>query len=188
MMFCPKCATQNADGASFCRSCGANISMVSMAVNGQLTQSPPATPDPSADLCSIAPRNRRRARKIPTQAEAIKQLFIGLGFVFVTIALAFSITGTGWWYWMLIPAFSCMGNGVSMLLRARELQGTPKQVYGNGPASLGPQPQYSNLPPRDTGELYQPPPSVTEGTTRHLGVEAPTRHFSNTPGGRESAG
>ncbi|MDX6709938.1 MAG: zinc-ribbon domain [Blastocatellia bacterium] len=183
-MFCPKCATQNADGASFCRSCGANISMVSMAVNGQLTQSPPATPD----LIPIDARKRQGPRKIPTQAEAIKQLFIGLGFVFVTIALAFSITGTGWWYWMLIPAFSCIGNGVSMLFRARELQGYPKQVYGNGPASLGSQPQYSGLPPRDTGELYHPPPSVTEGTTRHLGVEAPTRHLANTPGGEESAG
>ena len=183
-MFCPKCATQNADGASFCRSCGANISMVSMAVNGQLTQSPPGTPD----LSPIDSRKRPRARKIPTQAEAIKQLFIGLGFVLVTIALAFSITGTGWWYWMLIPAFSCIGTGVSMLLKARELQGAPKQVYGNGAAPLGPQHQYSNLPPRDTGELCQPPPSVTEGTTRHLGVEAPTRHFSNTPGGKESAG
>jgi len=158
--------------------------MVSMAVNGQLTQSPPGTPD----LSPIDSRKRPRARKIPTQAEAIKQLFIGLGFVLVTIALAFSITGTGWWYWMLIPAFSCIGTGVSMLLKARELQGAPKQVYGNGAAPLGPQHQYSNLPPRDTGELCQPPPSVTEGTTRHLGVEAPTRHFSNTPGGKESAG
>jgi hypothetical protein len=158
--------------------------MVSMAVNGQLTQSPPGTPD----LSPIDSQKRPRGRKIPTQAEAIKQLFIGLGFVFVTIALAFSITGTGWWYWMLIPAFSCMGNGISMLLRARELQGSPKQVYGWGAAPLGPQPQYSNLPPRDTGELYQPPPSVTEGTTRHLGVEAPTRHLSNTPGSKESTG
>jgi hypothetical protein len=157
--------------------------MVSMAVNGQMTQSPPATPD----LSPINSRKRRGARKIPTQAEAIKQLFIGLGFVFVTIALAFSITGTGWWYWMLIPAFSCIGNGVSMLLRARELQGVTKQVYGSAPAPLGPQLQYSNLPPRDTGELYQPPPSVTEGTTRHLGVEAPTRHLSSTPNGKERA-
>jgi len=158
--------------------------MVSMAVNGQLIQSPPESPE----LSPIDARKRRRPRKIPTQAEAIKQLFIGLGFVLVTIALAFSITGTGWWYWMLIPAFSCIGTGVSMLLKARELQGAPKQVYGNGAAPLGPQHQYSNLPPRDTGELCQPPPSVTEGTTRHLGVEAPTRHFPNTPGGKESAG
>ena len=41
-MFCPKCATQNLDGASFCRGCGANISLVSQALNGQMT--PPQPP------------------------------------------------------------------------------------------------------------------------------------------------
>ena len=40
-MFCPKCATQNLDGASFCRGCGANISLVSQALTGQMTQPQP---------------------------------------------------------------------------------------------------------------------------------------------------
>ena len=35
-MFCPKCATQNLDGASFCRACGANISLVPQALTGQM--------------------------------------------------------------------------------------------------------------------------------------------------------
>jgi hypothetical protein len=30
-----------------------------------------------------------------------------------------------------------------------------------------------------TGELRTPVPSVTEGTTRHLGAEAPTRHLED---------
>ena len=37
IMFCPKCATQNLDGASFCRACGANISLVPQALTGQMT-------------------------------------------------------------------------------------------------------------------------------------------------------
>ena len=37
-MFCPKCATQNLDGASFCRSCGANISLIPQALAGQPLQ------------------------------------------------------------------------------------------------------------------------------------------------------
>jgi hypothetical protein len=41
-------------------------------------------------------------------------------------------------------------------------------------------PQYSSFPARKTGELVPPPPSVTEGTTRHLGAEAPTRHFDSS--------
>src|ERR1051326_6573590 len=40
--FCPKCATQNLDGASFCRGCGANISLVPQALTGQMVQPPPA--------------------------------------------------------------------------------------------------------------------------------------------------
>ena len=36
-MFCPKCATQNLDGASFCRTCGANISLVPQALTGQMS-------------------------------------------------------------------------------------------------------------------------------------------------------
>jgi len=39
-MFCPKCATQNVDGAHFCRSCGANISLVPQALTGQIAQPP----------------------------------------------------------------------------------------------------------------------------------------------------
>ncbi|MGH9956462.1 MAG: zinc-ribbon domain-containing protein, partial [Pyrinomonadaceae bacterium] len=33
-MFCPKCAAQNLDGASYCRVCGANISLVPQAITG----------------------------------------------------------------------------------------------------------------------------------------------------------
>jgi hypothetical protein len=33
-----------------------------------------------------------------------------------------------------------------------------------------------------TGELMTPVPSVTEGTTQHLGAEAPTRHFDPRTG------
>ena len=39
-MFCPKCATQNLDGASFCRSCGANISLIPQALAGQVPCNP----------------------------------------------------------------------------------------------------------------------------------------------------
>jgi hypothetical protein len=179
-MFCPKCATQNADGARFCRLCGANISLVPMAVNGQLTSAAPEEPD-IRDDCQFTKRGRRKRRV--TVEDGIKQLFVGLGFIFVSIALAYSVMGTGWWFWMLIPAFSCIGSGVSMISRAKRLQATTyNQIQSE---YKGPQSTPLNSPraqemmsPGKTGELFPQPPSVTEGTTRHLGVEAPTRHFS----------
>src|SRR6185503_8064340 len=56
-MFCPNCAAQNLDGASFCRVCGANISLVPQALSGQWPQAP--EPD---DLGSRIRRKRERDR------------------------------------------------------------------------------------------------------------------------------
>jgi len=58
-MFCPKCAAKNLEGASFCRVCGANISLIPGALSGQLPQ---VRQDDDVDegLCST--RRRRRGQ------------------------------------------------------------------------------------------------------------------------------
>jgi zinc ribbon protein len=175
-MFCPKCATQNLEGASFCRVCGANISLVPQALTGQLTQ----PTDETAASCGIS--GRRRRGKEPTIDQAIRHVFMGFAFLLVAFALSFSI-GRGWWFWMLIPAFSMMGTGVAQYIRFRDQEKRAFRVSPFQPA-IQPPPRISALPERNTGEIV-PPPSVTEGTTRHLGTEARTRHLdaSNQPPG-----
>ena len=171
-MFCPKCAAQNLEGASFCRVCGANISLIPQALTGQLPQA--AEPE---DLDSWGRSRRRRGRRELSLDNAFKNAFMGIAFLLVALALAFSRMGTGWWFWMLIPAFSMMGTGVAQYIRLKERE---KQSFlpGQIPQSTLPPPrQVDVFPSRATGELVSPPPSVTEGTTRHLGAEAPTRHF-----------
>jgi hypothetical protein len=158
-MFCPKCATQNLDGASFCRSCGANISLVPQALTGQL-----APPDEQKSLteeeaCLRYGRNWRRRQL--TLDNAFRKMFIGIAFLLIAIALSRSI-GAGWWFWMLIPAFSLMGTGIAQYIRLRELQ--------NRPTPALPPP-----PVRATEHLMSPPASVTEGTTRHLSSN-PSEH------------
>ncbi|MDQ3650266.1 MAG: zinc-ribbon domain-containing protein [Acidobacteriota bacterium] len=37
-MYCPSCAVQNVEGASYCRACGANISLVPQAMTGRLPE------------------------------------------------------------------------------------------------------------------------------------------------------
>ncbi|MGH9903752.1 MAG: zinc-ribbon domain-containing protein, partial [Pyrinomonadaceae bacterium] len=37
-MFCPRCAAQNVDDASFCRACGTNISLVPQALTGRFSE------------------------------------------------------------------------------------------------------------------------------------------------------
>ena len=169
-MFCPKCATQNLDGASFCRTCGANISLVPQALTGQMMQAPPPAEEVLEESCSTR-RGRKRELTLDT---AFKNMFIGVAFLLISIALSRTI-GAGWWFWMLIPAFSLMGTGIAQYIRIRErekrmLMAQPRMqpvMQYQAPAEL----------PRRTDELRQPVSSVTEGTTRHLGVEAPTRHL-----------
>ena len=171
-MFCPKCATQNLEGASFCRSCGANISLIPHALSGQLPQ---AREDEELDTSRRA--RRRRGRGEPSLDHAFKNVFMGIAFLLVAIALAFSRMGGGWWFWMLIPAFSMMGTGVAQYIRLKEREKKSFRPGAMEQPSMMPPRRVDAFPTRRTGELVPPPPSVTEGTTRHLGAEAPTRHL-----------
>ena len=173
-MFCPKCAAQNLDGASFCRVCGANISLVPQALTGQLPQ---AREDEGIEIGRRA--LRKMGRREPSLDSAFKNVFMGIAFLFVSVALAYSRMGYGWWFWMLIPAFSMMGTGVAQYIRLREYK---KQAYlpnAMSQPAMTPPHRVDTFPARSTGELVPTPPSVTEGTTRHLGAEAPTRHLDD---------
>jgi hypothetical protein len=187
-MFCPQCATKNVDGASFCRSCGANISLIPQALSGKL---PTARVDD--DLYRGGPfppsmgdmmRSGKRRRNRPPSIDAgIRNLVGGIAFIVVSILVAmYSPGGWTWWYWLLIPASTFIGRGISELVRAR-------QAGAFGAAQQSPQLQAPNpiqIPsPRNTSALMPPVPSVTEGTTRHLGAEAPTQHFDSLEGGEK---
>ena len=151
-MFCPKCATPNTDGASFCRSCGANISLVPQALTGQITRASEETSLTDEESCLRT--GRRRGREV-TLESSFKNVFLGIAFVFIALFLSRSI-GAGWWFWMLIPAALMMGTGVAQYIRLKE-SNRDRPV--------------SSLPPvqaRPTEHLMPPAPSVTEGTTRHL--------------------
>lgn len=171
-MFCPKCATQNIEGGKFCRSCGADISLVPQAMTGQIAAFPNEIDD------SREARRRRKRERPPSLERGIKSIFMGLGFLFVAIALAYTPMGWSWWYWMLIPAFSMMGGGVAEYLRSRHVQKEIRLQSNPAQPAIPRAPQMSELPPRNTSELVAPPPSVTEGTTRHLGAEGPTKVFA----------
>jgi zinc ribbon protein len=161
-MFCPKCATQNLEGASFCRTCGANISLVPQALTGQIANAPDEEVDHR--------RRRRRGGKEATLDQAFKNAFMGLAFLLIAIVLSRLAIGQTWWFWMLLPAFSMMGTGIAQYIRVREKE---KRT------ALQPPPVGRAFPerPRNVEGLMPQAPSVTEGTTRHLGVEAPTRHL-----------
>jgi len=179
-MFCPKCAAQNIDGASFCRVCGANVSLVPQALTGRLP-----SPAPTDQLFSRGRRRRQRDEdREPTLERGIVKLFAGLGFIAAALAVMLRFPGGFTWGWaLLIPAFSAIGKGVAQIVAVREARiarlnsGAPSPALTQRPLNSGKTVTLVEPPTRQTGELLPTPPSVTEGTTRHLGAEAPTKHL-----------
>jgi hypothetical protein len=178
-MFCPKCAAQNLEGASFCRVCGANISLVSHALSGQLPQAA------EADDSRLRRRLKRGKEVEPSLEKGIMNVFIGLGFIVAAMAIMLRFPGGIFWGWsFFFPGFSTLGRGVASIVAARRNQSGALPTSGNAggyfPSQTGnPAPILGGASAPRTGELRQPVPSVTEGTTRHLGAEAPTRHLDD---------
>lgn len=151
-MYCPKCGSQAADSAAYCRTCGANLSLVPQALTGTLDR-------------STGERDRHGKQKKPkTMTEAITTLFTGFGFIAAAIATYYyAPAGTIWWYWLFIPAFSCIGSGIAMMFELRSAQGAAST------------PQLPPAPGANTAEIGNDepfklgaPPSIVEATTRQL--------------------
>ena len=164
-MFCPKCGGQNPENGKFCRGCGTDLGNVSQALTGNL-------PRPQQLL--------DHKGKPVSWDRAIPKLFTGLAFFVVSIVLAFSNMGRGWWFWMLIPAFTSLGAGVAQLIQLRKAE-KGGMVYPTVRADSLHAAQNTTLPPPQsewvspesrykTGDLV--PPSVAEGTTRHLEMDS----------------
>lgn len=173
-MFCPKCATQNVEGASYCRTCGANISLVPQALTGQMA---PANP-PDNDYY----RGRRR-RGGPSTDYAIRSLMMGIAFAVVLAMTSRFVPGSSrWWFWLLIPTMIFFSRGFAELLR---LRGARERVAAAQQAQLNSVRGF-DLPSQKTGELVTAVPSVTEGTTRHLVNDVRTRKLDSLEDQRRS--
>jgi hypothetical protein len=173
-MFCPKCATQNMDNARFCRACGLDISLVPGALSRAVPQAP-VVADMYEDEDEGRHRRRRRRRKKPaTYEKAFENVGVGLAFLIISIIISLYVpSGRFWWFWMLIPGFACLGEGIGQLIRLRR-ELPPAETPLSTPELTSPR-TAGDLPARSTSEIMAPPPSVTEGTTRHLGAEAPNK-------------
>ncbi len=166
-MFCPKCATQNVDGAHFCRSCGANISLVPQALTGQI----PATQPREEEYYS-----RRSSRRLPSMDYAVRSLMSGIAFAVIAVMVfKFSPGSAKWWFWLLLPAMMLFGRGFSELIRVNRKK---EQAQTTAQPQLNTV-RLQDLPAPKTGELRTPVPSVTEGTTRHLATEARTQQLDS---------
>jgi len=155
-MYCPRCATQNIDSARFCRSCGANLSLVPQALSGRL-------PEDQSDKVERAIRGAIKRRREPNLARGIRKTSVGLGFLVMLASFSLTRSSIGFgMIWLLIPAFLFLGKGIGEIITAISADRAARQV-AMPPATLrtnelSPDPIYDTLAP----------PSVTENTTRHL--------------------
>lgn len=158
-MYCPNCALQNSDESIFCRSCGTNLANVRQALTGKIQVS---------EYSELSPRNPAGQRnggfaKQPSLEKGITEMFVGLAFLAVSISvMLYAPAGRLWWFWMLIPAFGSFGKGVSNIVGYKRLN--PANTRSLPAASV------KQFPDREVSNAWQPPTSVTEGTTRTLNM------------------
>ncbi|MCI0337004.1 MAG: zinc ribbon domain-containing protein [Acidobacteria bacterium] len=159
-MYCPNCATP-IDGVKFCRSCGANVSLVPQALTGRLTA--------EQDEGPLGRHGRYRRTRQSTIEGAATTFFTGIGFLIASCAVLFWFPGGFTWGWaFLIPAFACIGGGIGQYMHLREQQ-RKQQIPASYsiPPAVRPDARVPEISAPITTELTSPS-SVTEHTTKHL--------------------
>ena len=165
-MYCPRCASQNIDSARFCRSCGANLSLVPQALTGRL-------PEDRAVKVERAIEGIKRRRE-PNLSRGIRKSFLGLAFLTIVAVLFITRGSPGFGeIWLLIPAFILLGKGIAEIVTVLSAANSENRMSTSrsspGTDQLSPHQEYESLTP----------PSVTEGTTRHMDPLPERRRESN---------
>jgi hypothetical protein len=165
-MYCPKCGTQNVEDASFCRGCGANVSLVPQALEGRL-------PDAVAKGKRGKHSKKHEEEEPPNLTSGVVKLFVGIAFIIVALSVrnAWQIAGQVWWFWLLIPAAGSLGTGVAELARLDQYQKSKRLPAAGAyvpPAVSAAPPRAGELPPPRVNPDIYTPRSVTENTTKLL--------------------
>ena len=169
-MFCPKCATQNADNASFCRGCGSNISLVPQALTGHLAAAEAGDVEERDGRQSRRARRReRQGKQPPSVEEAIRHIFMGMAFLLIFVCGALFLRGRFFmWFWAIIPGLAMIGDGVGKWIRyTHEQRALARPGFAPQSTPLSSPPRAGALP-HASDDFMIPPASVTESTTRHL--------------------
>lgn len=172
-MYCPRCGTQNTDGAKFCRSCGTELEALALVLSGR--------PAPPAE----AGREQKTADDwLELRGAGVRGISTGVSLLAVSVLIGVAIAlflprdfDAPWilvWV-VLVGWMACwggieLGKGMGDFLEAAgrlRLTGPPAQ----SPAA-DPEPRQlggTGEPVMNPSEFKKPPQaSVTEATTRHL--------------------
>lgn len=194
-MFCPKCGTENPQEGKFCRKCGTDLSGVARAIGNETHMGLDLVGFEALELSELgleesiegSGRRHKRRSEHPDElvAGGIKSAVTGLGFLVVSALLFFTgvAAGHSWWWAMLFPGFAMIASGLGNIAKAKRVE--KRLAFGSGNLNRQVRPGTSQpvldeartdfVPPErtgryETGEIV--PPSVVEGTTRHLEMDS----------------
>ncbi|HKO99934.1 MAG TPA: zinc-ribbon domain-containing protein [Pyrinomonadaceae bacterium] len=169
-MFCPRCATQNLDDVKFCRGCGTNLEIVSLALSGQ--QLPSKSNNESKETWL---QMRRRGVSSLVRATGLlgSSLLIGAALGLFSNQNDWIIIWMVFCGWMAVWGVFSLVSGVQALLESRYVREEVRETPA--PAQLWNPAPPQQLPDAVSGLGTTIPTSVTEHTTRAL-AEPPAKN------------
>jgi hypothetical protein len=197
MMFCPQCGNKQSDELKFCNLCGANLFAVRQVV---ATREADEKFDWSrtwvAEMFMSESERKRRNAEIERQRGLTPEIrryneikagvitsFVGIGVMLFLYIIGMAISRSGQsppdeaeiirsaWVIGIIPfmvGLALIFNGLFVSKKIVELGRRARQQYP--PEALPEGAEQPSLKSADTSEFIPPGFSVTEGTTKHLGV------------------
>lgn len=175
-MYCPRCATPNADGVKFCRSCGTELSGLALALGGKDAPVPEAGGgDESDSVRKVLVKHGEAVSGVTTGAILLTvSLLIGAAMaLFVPADVPWMLVWMVFFGWLAVWGGIEMAYGVGGLIEAKSrlrmlglvVKGLPPRSSDWMASSAGGTRTTQDISPV---EASSPPLSVTEGTTRHL--------------------
>lgn len=197
-MYCPQCGSSQSDELKFCKTCGANLHAVRLAVSarGEGEKFDWSKTWVAEMFLSEAERKRRneeveRERGITPEVKRYNEIkagvitaCVGLGImiflnVFMEGIILSGSAGPGdaeilrrIWVSGIIPFFVGLALIINGLFVSKRQAEVARRSMHAAPDSLKAA-QPNSLRPADTSEIIPPDFSVTDSTTRHLKVPAP---------------
>src|SRR5262245_20271190 len=180
-MYCPGCAAPNSDDAKFCRSCGASLEIIALAMSGKLTPATRADSEKAAISENWQEKHAKARRELSTGAIilAFPIMILLIPMLFLANFFPWLIIWSIFFGWMAVWGTIWSAMGIGGIIESRTL----RRHQEMDPARAATAPEAGLLKstlwsiPASAG-LSEPDaarPSVTESTTKNLECDAASK-------------
>lgn len=185
-MYCPRCASQNADGTKFCRACGTDVETIRLVLAEQPSTAPKNSNETNQDLVIIEERLGKRAKAVRNAFQGVILLaaafLLGIALALFSAKDDWIILWTVFFGWMAVWGIVSLALGIGAVMELRTLSRrseltaprsvslTSRQLADAGDSII-------RADASTTPELL-PSPSVTEHTTKQL-IKSPLTSEDN---------